>query len=323
MKKICLACSLMLLAQIALGQKSVRIATWNVENLFDTQHDSLKNDTEFLPNGDRRWSNHRYWTKLNAVAQTIVAIGGEQWPTLVALQEVENDTVMRDLTTRSMLRAAGYKYVMTHCADRRGVDVALLYQPMLMRLLAWHPIRIPSSAHGYRPTRDLLYAKGRLLRGDTLHIIVCHLPSKAGGVAGSEGHRRLAATTLRSVVDSLLLLQPDAKLAVLGDFNAAQREAVFDCLIPPLRETLPTSRRSLRQPRGTYNYRGRWSYLDHILLSEALRQGVGGQVKAEELRRSFLLDKQGKPFRTYRGPVYQGGVSDHLPLFVDLTFSPL
>ena len=72
---------------------SLLIVELNTENLFDTTHDSLKNDYDFLPDGNYHWSRHRYWQKVNRIGQTIIACGdGPKWrlPDLVALCEVEN-----------------------------------------------------------------------------------------------------------------------------------------------------------------------------------------------------------------------------------------
>lgn len=323
-----------LLPEAAGAQRSITICEWNVENLFDVRHDSLKNDYEFLPEGSHSWTRSRYWRKQTKVGQTIAALGGEEGlPAIVGMCEVENDSVMYDLTRRSAMRGARYEYVMAESADRRGVDVALLYQPFLFKLLDWHSVRIPSVENGFNPTRDILYVKGCLPSSDTLHVMVCHLPSKAGGGQTSKRHRHLAAATLRSAVDSLLTLQPLAKLIVMGDFNAGSNEKVFDILMPPLRETLPTDRRSLKQRVGTYYYKKQWSYLDHMLVSDGLVEWQGklkgvedvGRsssaqpvVSASESRLPSLLGKDGSPFRTYRGPYYNGGVSDHLPLVMKL-----
>ena len=109
----------------------------NCENLFDTRHDSLKNDVEFLPEGSYKWTPYRYWSKLNHLGQEIVA-QSDLIPDFVAMCEVENDSVMFDLTKRSLLRNAGYEYVMTSSPDERGIDVALLYQPASFALLHSH-----------------------------------------------------------------------------------------------------------------------------------------------------------------------------------------
>ena len=98
-----------------------RIMGYNVENLFDCRHDTLKNDREFLPDAVRRWNYTKYKKKLNAIARVIIAAGKWTPPALVALCEVENDSVLRDLTRYSVLREAGYRYVITHSPDERGI----------------------------------------------------------------------------------------------------------------------------------------------------------------------------------------------------------
>ena len=102
----------------------------NCENLFDTRHDSLKQDTEYLPEATRHWTKKRYWQKLNNTAQELLSCCNDGIPDLIALCEIENDTVMRDFSRRSLLRNAGYEYVMTQSPDLRGIDVALLYSPL-------------------------------------------------------------------------------------------------------------------------------------------------------------------------------------------------
>ena len=146
---------------------------YNCENLFDCQHDSLKEDMQFTPEGMYRWTPGRYWKKLNHISQAILSCAGDSAsatiPDMIALTEVENDSVMRDLTKRSLMRNARYEYVMTSSPDVRGIDVALAYSPYSFRLLSSHSIRV-RMPDGVRPTRDILYASGLLVSGDTLHI---------------------------------------------------------------------------------------------------------------------------------------------------------
>lgn len=156
-----------------------RVACWNTENLFDTRHDSLKNDYEFLPNAMRHWNYNKYKKKLSDIARVITAIGEWNPPALIGLCEVENDTVLRDLTRRSPLQELDYRYVMTDSPDLRGIDVALIYQRDLFKLLSSRSISIPVFRQ-HRPTRDLLHVNGLLLTGDTLDVFVCHLPSRSG-----------------------------------------------------------------------------------------------------------------------------------------------
>ena len=143
-----------------------RVLEYNVENLFDTCHDSLKNDTDYLPEGTYRWTRSKYWRKLNAVARGITLSSTDDsnfvLPAIVGLCEVENDSVMHGLTHRSLLRGAGYEYVMTDSPDLRGIDVALMYQPSAFRVDTSYSIRVDTIA-GMRPTRDMLYVRGAAL----------------------------------------------------------------------------------------------------------------------------------------------------------------
>ncbi len=120
---------------LSVAQSRLTIVELNTENLFDTRHDTLKNDYEFLPDSPRHWTRTKYWQKLNRIGQTIIACGEDSsgWtlPDIVGLCEVENDSVLFDLTRRSLLRKARYEYVMTASNDARGIDVALLYSPEL------------------------------------------------------------------------------------------------------------------------------------------------------------------------------------------------
>ena len=170
----------------------------NCENLFDTRHDSLKEDKEWTAESERHWTQRRYWRKLNSIGQEIIACGedstGWRLPDLVALCEVENDSCMHDLTKRSLLRKARYEYVMTESNDRRGIDVALLYCPTTFRLIGSGSIRVVP-LKGMRPTRDILYAKGMTVNGDTLHVFVVHAPSRYGGERATRKHRVRVAET--------------------------------------------------------------------------------------------------------------------------------
>ena len=206
--------------QDSLFQEKVpfRVVSWNIENLFDTHHDSLKNDREFLPDAMRHWNYSRYKKKLADIARVITAIGEWNPPALVGLCEVENDTVLRDLTRRSPLKELDYRYVMTDSPDSRGIDVALLYQRDLFKLLSSRSISIPPLKQ-HRPTRDLLHVSGLLLTEDTLDVFVCHLPSRSGGAKESEPYRLHAAQILRTEADSILHKRLHPQVIIMGDFN--------------------------------------------------------------------------------------------------------
>lgn len=291
----------------------------NCENLFDCRHDSLKNDTEFLPDGSYHWTRTRYWRKLNRVGQTIIACGvkGQSWqlPDMVALCEVENDSVLHDLTRRSLLRNARYDYVMTCSPDERGIDVALVYSPFSFRLLRSHSVRV-EPIKDMRPTRDILYASGVIASGDTLHVIVAHLPSRRGGERHSRPFRMAAADRVAAVVDSVYNVSKDAKIIIAGDFNDYTNSASVRMLCGKRLKDISAEATGRNGAKGTYRYQGEWGSLDHILVSESLARNV---VDCYINDAPFLVEpdeKYGgvKPRRNYLGPRYQNGFSDHLPL---------
>ena len=291
----------------------------NCENLFDTRHDSLKNDLEFLPDGSYKWTPYRYWAKLNHLGQEIVA-QSNPIPDFVAMCEVENDSVMFDLTRRSLLRNAGYEYVMTSSPDERGIDVALLYQPASFALLHSHSIRI-TPLPDTRPTRDILYASGVIITGDTLHVFVVHAPSRRGGEVFSRPYRLHVASCLAEAVDSVYAISRDAKIIIAGDFNDYADSPALQYLYEHHLINISADAKGSHGAKATYRWHGEWRSLDQILCSPSLAARKQSSVIGDL---PFLLEddeKYGgkKPYRTYLGPRYLGGYSDHLPLVVQFS----
>ena len=292
----------------------------NCENLFDCKDDSLHNDNEWLPDAIRRWTHKRYWQKLNNIGQEIIACGeteGGAWalPDLVALCEVENDSVLFDLSRRSLLRKAGYDYVMTCSPDERGIDVALLYSPFTFRLLHHHALRI-TPMEGHHATRDVLYAAGQILSGDTLHVFVVHAPSRYGGEHASRPFRMLVADRICQSVDSIRNLHPSARILVAGDFNAYATDHSLQYYESQGLVNVARDAQGTHGARGTYRYQGQWGCLDQILASPSLAACLDSCIIFDA---PFLMEKDEKyggmqPRRTYRGFRYNRGFSDHLPL---------
>lgn len=289
----------------------------NCENLFDCQHDSLKEDNEYLPDGANRWTPARYWRKINNIAQEILSCGDEPQqngiPDLVALCEIENDSVLRDLTQRSVLRNAKYQYLITSSPDQRGVDVGLLYSPLSFAVISNYSLRI-TPRKGMRPTRDILYVKGRTAYDDTLHVFVVHAPSRSGGEKETRPNRRLVIDRLGESVDSLYATDSKANIIIAGDFNDYSTDRnMKELLLHRLTEASKDAK-GKNGAMGTYKFQGEWDSLDHIFVSHS--------IEVEECRINdtlFLLSDDdvygGKqPFRTYRGPKWSPGFSDHLPL---------
>lgn len=294
--------------------RAEKILWYNAENLFDTKHDTLKNDFDFLPNGNYHWTPGRYWKKLDNLARVVAAVAEQDgWPMLVGMCEVENDSVLRDLTTRSPLRTAGYRYVHSEGPDLRGVDCCLLYQPRLFRLQETEAIRVPSAEQGLRPTRDILHVWGTLIRTDSLlHIFVLHFPSRAGGSQASTQNRMLAAQTLCGALDKL----QGQRILVMGDFNAEPKDPIFQPILQRLVSLVPQRRKELKKAQGSYCYQGLWGYIDHMLVSPSMQSCCESLVHVAKF--PFLLTEKGTPWRTFQGPVYKGGYSDHLPLYISV-----
>lgn len=293
----------------------------NCENFFDCRHDSLKMDMEFTEESIRHWTTKRYWTKLKNISKEILscssmqANGIETVPDMVALCEVENDSVMHYLTKRSLLRNARYDYVMTNSPDIRGIDVALMYSPMTFRLISSYSLRVPQP-EGERPTRDILYAQGEVESGDTLHVFVVHAPSRYGGKGVTMPYRMKVMKRLMASVDSIRAEHCNPKIIVSGDFNDETEDASVTYLCGNALTDISAGVKGKNGAKGTYKYQGFWQNIDHILVSEAMLPILDGCILNDS---PFLLEDDTKfggkkPFRTYNGMRYIGGFSDHLPL---------
>jgi len=285
----------------------------NCENLFDTHHDVGKEDSEFLPEGSRHWTSTKYWGKVNRIGQEILSCSDEL-PDLVALIEVENDSVLRDLTRRSLLRNAGYQYLMTESPDLRGVDVALLYQPASFRPLCYDYIEVPPLPD-MRPTRDILYVQGCSSSGDTLHVFVVHSPSRYGGERVTRPNRRQVIVQMQK---ALSVIAPYAKIIITGDFNDYAESPALMMLYDSGLQNITRTAIGKHGAKGTYRYQGEWHSLDHVLVSLSLYNKVDSVWINDA---PFLMEDEPKyggkrPFRTFQGYSYQRGYSDHLPLVV-------
>lgn len=295
------------------------LASYNCENAFDTLRDEGKNDLEYTPEGDRHWTRYRMYQKLKNIGKVIMSIDTQRPVDIICLEEVENDSVLTYLTQRTALRAIGYDYVMTNSADVRGIDVAIVYSPMTFRLISHHPLRAETST----PTRDILYACGQVMGGDTLHLFAVHLPSKLNGKE-SQTNRRKVAEAISHSADSIIQIHPHANIVVMGDFNDGIRSTLLRKQL-----SLFTNLMKGKEP-GTYKYQGNWDVIDHILVSPNLLNQHSrlstDATKARVVSHSFLLENDEtyggtKPFRTFSGYKYNGGYSDHLPVALELNVS--
>ena len=292
-----------------LAQDSLTIVSYNVENLFDCEHDTLKNDSSFLPHGLHHWNYHHYQTKLNRIAQVIVNISGWESVALVGLCEVENKRCLRDLCYR--LRRFHYQYVHYESDDERGIDVALLYDSTKVKILNSKTLCVPLEND---VTRDILYVKALIEGKDTLHAMVCHLPSQLGGSATTSKKRQIAKQVIQNEINTILHVQPKANVLVMGDMNS---EAIDD--LQGMNNLMIDLE---KEGIGTHKYQGMWSCLDQFYVSSALKNTTRASVFSPE----WLLEEDTKyldyqPKRTYVGYRYHDGYSDHLPVVLKIKSS--
>ncbi|GAB4323721.1 MAG: endonuclease [Bacteroidales bacterium] len=323
--------------QEAAAKKELEVAGigfYNLENLFDTIYDStLRLNEEFTPGSDKHWTSERYHEKLSHMADAIGRIGRAHVPgglALLGVSEIENRGVLDDLVKEPAIAYRNYQIIHYDSPDRRGVDVALLYRPDLFKPVhsASHTLRLPDDT-AFR-TRDQLVVSG-LLQGEMIHVIVNHWPSRRGGEKRSRPKRNAAGALCRHIVDSLLQIDPNAKILVMGDLN--------DDPINPSVKTFLRAKGKISdlEPGDLYNpmwelyregvgslaYRDMWNLFDQIIISQPLLNAPPETFrfyKAFVFNKSFLKQKEGAfagyPNRTFVGNRYLGGYSDHFPVYV-------
>lgn len=298
--------SLIFSLPILAEKSSLRIVSYNVENLFDTKHDTLKNDSSFLPEGMHHWTYRRYQTKIDRIAQVLVNIGGWESVPLVGLCEVENARCLRNLCYE--LRRFHYKYVHYDSPDERGVDVALLYDSTRLSILNSRALSLSLDGDA---TRDILYVSALYEQRDTVHVMMCHLPSQLGGASNTDWKRQHAKSLLQSQIDSILLLHPSANIVVMGDMNTSAQ----DDLTGMVNLMIPIQ----KMGQGTHKYQGIWTCLDQFYVSQSIATKATTTIFSPQ----WLLEEDTKyldykPRRTYIGYRYNDGYSDHLPIILHI-----
>jgi endonuclease/exonuclease/phosphatase family metal-dependent hydrolase len=308
------------------GSTEITFMFYNVENLFDIRDDSLTIDEAFLPDGDRHWTYGRFLQKLNHIYKVIAGVGRWQPPAVIGLAEVENRYVLEGLLQETPLHRFGYEIIHQDSPDARGIDVALLYRPNLFEILQQEfiPVELPSG----RKTRDILYVRGTISQQDTVHLYVNHWPSRYSGTKLSEPSRLIAAETLKTHVKNIIATNPDAKILITGDFNDSPEDASIQHLLEESR----LRNISTYELEGTHKHQGEWGVLDQWLASDSWFSDKDGCYIQDEKSKVFsakwLLEEDiahmgYKPRRTYVGFKYQGGFSDHLPVYISIKLQSL
>ena len=315
------------------------IAFYNVENLFDTENDPITYDDDRTPDGKDHWTEEIYQDKVSKMARVISEIGADvtnNAPALIGLAEIENRKTVEALANDPKLLAKDYGIAHFDSPDRRGIDVALMYQKALFKPtnISKHELliydNVDTSKRVY--TRDQLLVSG-LLDGDMMHVIVNHWPSRSGGEARSRKKRIAAAALNMKIIDSLQSNDPYAKIITMGDLNddptspsvkktmkaSGKKEKVKDDMLYNPMEPM------FKKGIGTLAYRDGWNLFDQIIISAPLLDkdfSTYRYYKAGIYNKNYLSNPKGRykgyPYRSFANGGYTGGYSDHFPVYVYL-----
>ena len=305
------------------------VAFYNVENLFDTVDDPHTFDDDFTSEGKKQWNTKRYRDKIKKLGTVISKLGNEQSlhpPALIGLVEVENAKVVHDLANSADLRKHHYDFVHYDSPDDRGIDVALLYNKQFFELLGSenYPLYLEDTQGKRDYTRDILVVYGNL-NGEFVHILVNHWPSRREGKEKSEFKRIEAAKLAKSIANEIQAKSFDAKIMIMGDFNddptskSIKEHLVTEDFYNPMESLLD------RDSVGSLTYESQWNLFDQIIITKNFLEPKSGkhhfkyaEVFNKEWLKIFRGKLKGSPFRTYIGPWYQGGFSDHFPVYLYL-----
>ncbi|MGB0428986.1 MAG: endonuclease/exonuclease/phosphatase family protein [Bacteroidia bacterium] len=312
--------------------RELNIGFYNLENLFDTINDPTINDDEFLPSAKKQYTSKRYLEKLEHLAKVVA----EFKPAVLGVCEVENKAVLIDLCA-TLTKNYELEYLVAHhnSPDKRGIDVAFIYLKNEFELveLKAYPVKLQNSADFI--TRDIVRL-GLKTELDTFYFFGNHWPSRGGGQQASEPKRMAAAFTLKKAVYDLQKIKPKANIFIMGDFNdepfnnSIANAFKADSVLNATTKFFNTSYHLISKGQGTYNYKGNWNVLDQIIVSRNL---VNDKIKngaelltpeAQVVKKDFMLYQTRSglkvPSRSYGGPNYYGGYSDHLPTFITVHF---
>jgi hypothetical protein len=311
------------------------IGFYNVENLFDTKDDENVNDIDFTPNGKNLWDEKKYQKKINNITHVINQIGTDVSPdglAVVGLSEIENKGVVEELVSHENIAKKNYQIIHYDSPDRRGIDVALIYNPNYFKLGSSKNFILSFESKPSFKTRSQLLVSGELL-GERIHFIVAHWPSRSGGEKRSKPNRIAAAKLGRSIIDSIQKAEPNAKIIYMGDLNddptnesltkymlsnGKKKKLAKEDLFNPMYEMY-------RKGIGSLAWRDTWNIFDQLLLTPSLVNGNSNELQfydSKVFNKPFLIQSDGNykgyPLRTFAGGNYKGGFSDHFPVYLYL-----
>ncbi|NOZ33699.1 MAG: hypothetical protein GXO80_00180 [Chlorobi bacterium] len=304
------------------------IASYNVENLFDTIDDPNTKDYEFTPKGYKHWTKKRYDKKIKDLSWVLSNISGSL-PALIGLCEVEHKSVVRDLANSNLLKKGNYKVVHREGPDIRGIDVAMMYRSDLFHLIDFEeiPVIVPSAPES--KLRNILHAWGTFADSDTFHIFINHWKSRRGGSDETEYKRIAAAKILKKHTDEIFAENKDANIIIMGDFNDVPKSKSLNIVLnatnntknPAFNEFYNLLYNKSLKGEGTNSRDYRWFMLDNLIVSQALHDGKDfyaeeGQIfKSDKILYYNAKANFKTPNKTYGGKNYYGGYSDHLPVY--------
>lgn len=305
---------------------------YNVENLFDTINDPLKNDEDFIPGSSYDWNTERYNKKINDLSKVISSLGKSNLPTVVGLAEVENELVLKDLVANKLLKKGGYKIIWKESPDERGIDCAFLYNPSKLKVQKSEFLLVENPEDKTFKTRDIIYVKGKI-KDENFHIFINHWPSRRGGESETDIRRVLAAQRVKFKTDSIFSTDKNANIIIMGDLNDEPSDESINKVLGAS-SNLNISENSMlinlmyddfEKGLGTHVNRGDWNVLDNIIVSRNLIFKSKGLKATSDNGYIFHLpfmeyvNEKGEmsPNRTY-GKNYYGGVSDHFPVYLIL-----
>ena len=333
------------LVLVCLAQKPYKVVFYNLENFFDTLNDPEILDDEFTPDGPKRWNATKYAKKLSNIEKVFADITAtgmderlsvEDYPIVIGVSEFENRSILEEIVSTRKLAPARYHICHFDSPDRRGVDVGFIYRADVFKLEGAAPIRFTKEGMEHFRTRDIVTMWGTI-EGEPFYFMVAHWPSRLGGKEASSPLRERAAEIMREAADSVRRLNPATKVVMMGDLNDdATDKSIVEVLgaaedikkIPAGGYYNPYIA-LLKAGYGTLAYQDSWNLFDNIIVSENLATGSTGALKLKKadrkfygaiFRRPYLLQKEGQfkgyPLRTFVGNNFQGGFSDHFPVFI-------
>lgn len=341
MKKLLILLNLLLLLSFSIhSQESKKekrfalysVAFYNLENLFDTIHDSGKKDFEYLPDGTNKWNTMKYMAKLKNMSEVLSQLATDKLPmgpAAIGVAEVENRGVLEDLVKQPALASRGLQIVHFEGPDQRGIDCGLLYNPKMYTVQASKLIPYVNVNDTIHKTRGFLVVSG-LLASERVHFIVNHWPSR-GATAPA---RIIAGEQVRVIKDSLLREEPSSKVIIMGDLNDDPQDESISKALGAKRNMSDVEPGGLFNPWwetlvgkgvGTLTYRGSWNLFDQIIVSSNFLGNDRTTLKYfknEVFMRDYMMQQEGKykgsPKRTTGGGVWLNGYSDHLPTIIYL-----